>query len=212
MEYKEDQLRERLLSLIHRENITQRELAEKLKRQQSNISQILTGERRVPRGFIQDVINAFPNINHDWLMFGEGSMYVNDNTPEIPQDTKPRLPRTLSEGHIPDYIEGPKRALCMERPIVTLIPQYDFSLFLKTDRMSPNYRRGDELFFKKTRILEWGSCYLLDTAEGPKFKKIYEEKGGIRCVSFNREEYPDFIIPKDMIFGYYKCVGFLRIL
>lgn len=214
MKYDEDLIRERIQRLIHLENLTQREFANKIGRLPSNLSQILSNERGIPRGLVGDILDAFPRVQKEWLVFGEGNMYkdIEDKPQELPIDTKPRLPRTLSEGHLLDYFEGSKRYLCQEKPIIKQFPNYDFSMFLKTDRMSPNYRRGDELFFKKTAIIEWGGCYLLDTAEGPKFKKIYEENGGIRCVSFNREEYPDYIIPKNLIFGYYKCVGTLRIL
>ena len=213
MVYEEDLMRERILKLIHRLGISQREFANQIGRQQSNVSQILSGERHIPRGFPSDILRRYPHVSKDWLMFGEGNMTEGEEVPyNMPSDTKPRLPRTLSEGHLQDYFEGPKRKLCEEKRIVTQFPNYDFSLFLKTDRMAPNYRRGDELFFKKTAITEWGSCYLLDTAEGPKFKKIYEEKGGIRCVSYNKEEYPDFVIPRNLIFGFYKCVGVLRII
>ena len=214
MAYNDDQTRERVQRLIHLEGLTQREFANRLGRQPSNVSQILNNERNVPRGFIGDIIKAFPNVSKEWLVFGEGNVYEDKEEPTVhlPLDTKPRLPRTLSEGHLVDYFEGPKRVLCQEKQIITQFPEYDFSLFLKTDRMAPNYRRGDEIFFKKTSIIEWGGDYLLDTAEGPKFKKIYPEKDSIRCVSYNTDVYPDFCIPRSMIFGYYKCVGLLRIL
>ena len=214
MVYEENLMRERILKLIHRLGISQREFANQIGRQQSNVSQALSGERHIPRGFSSDILRRYPHVNKDWLLFGDGNMIEGeeDFSEAIPADTKPRLPRTLSEGHLQDYFEGDKRKLCDEKRIVTQFPNYDFSLFLKTDRMAPNYRRGDELFFKKTAITEWGSCYLLDTAEGPKFKKIYEEKGGIRCVSYNKEEYPDFVIPRNLIYGFYKCVGVLRII
>lgn len=212
MVYEEDLLRERIQKVIHYEGISQKAFAESLGRQPSNISQILTGERGVPKALVSEIIKAYPHIRKDWLTFGEGTMVDGEDDHVLPIDTKPRLPITLSEGHIPDYFDGTKRHLCQEKPVITQFPDYDFTLFLKTDRMAPYYRLGDELAFKKTAIIEWGSCYLLDTAEGPKFKKIYEEKGGIRCVSYDREEFPDFFIPKNLIYGYYKCVGFLRIL
>jgi len=218
MVYEEDLLRERVHKLIHRENISRNEFASRIGKSASNIYEILSGKRGVPKGFSTDILKAFPKVNKDWLLFGEGSMYVDeDDGVEFPTETRPRLPRVLSEGHLADYFEGDKRHLCQEKPVITQFPDYDFSLFLKTDRMSPNYRRGDELFFKRTAIKEWGSCYLLDTAEGPKFKKVYDdvdENGNpaIRCVSYDRDEYPDFMIPKDIIFAFYKCVGVLRIL
>ena len=83
--------------------------------------------------------------------------------------------------------------------------------------MSPKYERGDEIFFKKATFPEWGNDFLLDTDDGPKFKRIFpytNEKGEecVRCASYNKEEFPDFIINMKNIHGFYRCVGVLRIL
>jgi phage repressor protein C with HTH and peptisase S24 domain len=113
---------------------------------------------------------------------------------------------------------GKKRVLCQERPIITQFSDYDFSLILKNNRMSPKYERGDELFFKKARFPEWGNDFLLDTDDGAKFKRIYQAKDPktgedcIRCVSYNKDEFPDFLIPEKYVHGFYRCVGVLRIL
>ncbi len=218
MVYEDEQIRERISRLIHNEGLSQLQFSEKIGRRQPNVSDLMRGKVNITRGFLADILKAFPNIRKQWLIEGSGVMYEGDTErTELPLTTKPRLPRNLTSGHLQDYFEGIKRPLCEELPIDTRMPEYDFSLFLKTDRMAPDYRIGDELFFKKTAIKEWGGCYLLDTAEGPKFKKVYEdtdEKGNpvYRCVAYDRVQYPDFIIPRDMVYGFYKCVGALRIL
>ena len=214
-DYEEEQLRQRVLNLIHQEKLTQRAFAAKLNRQPTNVYQVLTGERRIPRGFCADILTAFPKVNRDWLFFGDGEMY-GENTVrpsvELPKETKPRLPKSGSGGHLEDYYNGDKRVLCTEKPIDTSFSDYDFSLILKNNRMSPKYERGDELFFKKSTIIEWGNDYLIDTPEGPKFKKIIDDGNTVRCISYNKEEYPEFPVPKNMILGYYRCVGVKRIL
>ena len=214
MVYEDDQARERVQKLIHREGLSQSEFAGKIGRLQSNVSQILKGTRQIPRGFFTDIMQAFPDLRKDWLLFGEGRMYESQEEPEKdhPKDTRPRLPKYVAEGHLDDYYKGEKRELCQERNVVQQFPDYEFTIILKNNRMSPKYERGDELAFKKATIIEWGNDYLLDTFEGPKFKRIFDKGDSIRCVSYNREEYPDFLIPKNLIYGYYKCVGVLRIL
>lgn len=214
MVYEDDQARERVQKLIHREGLSQSEFAGKIGRLQSNVSQILKGTRQIPRGFFADIMQAFPDLRKDWLLFGEGRMYESQEEPEHehPKDTRPRLPKYVAEGHLDDYYKGEKRSLCQERNVVQQFPDYEFTIILKNNRMSPKYERGDELAFKKATIIEWGNDYLLDTFEGPKFKRIFDKGDSIRCVSYNREEYPDFLIPKNLIYGYYKCVGVLRIL
>lgn len=212
-DYEEDQLRQRVLNLIHQLGISQREFAMVLCRQPTNVYQVLTGERHFPRGFCADILKAYPNVNRDWLVFGDGTMYgEEDKSNEMPKETKPRLPKSGSGGHLEDFYKGEKRALCQEKPIITQFSDYDFSLILKNNRMSPRYDRGDEVFFKKSTLIEWGNDYLLDTPEGPKFKKIFDDGNSVRCISYNKEEYPEFSVPKNMILGYYRLVGVLRIL
>ena len=173
----------------------------------------------------EDVIAMFCmalNLNEEWVKTGDGEIYDSDqsliNKAALKKHmemlpTRPRLPKNTSDGHIEQYYgKGKKRILCQEKPIITQFTDYDFSLILKNNRMSPKYDRGDELFFRKSEIIEWGNDYLIDTAEGAKFKKIKDEGDVVRCVSYNKEEYPDFVVPKKMIYGYYRLVGVLRIL
>ena len=211
--YEENQMRERVLNLIHQEGVSQRSFAISIGRQPTNVHQVLTGERHFPRGFLADIMKAYPRVNKDWLFFGEGTMYKDEEHKEdIPSETRPRLPRSGTGGHLEDFYKGTKRSLCQEKPIVPQFPEYDFSLILKNNRMSPKYDRGDELFFKRSTIIEWGNDYLLDTPEGPKFKKIMDDGNRVRCISYNKEEYPEFEVPKDMILGYYRLVGVLKVL
>lgn len=214
MEYEEDQIRERIQELMHREGISQLEFANKVGRQQSNVSQILTGMRHIPRNFSSDIINAFPKVRRNWLLFGEGTMYDGDEklSNVLHADTRPRLPRSMSGGYITDYYDGEKRVLCQEQDIITKFSDYDFSMILKDNNMSPSYLRGDELFFKKKTFIRWGHDYLLDTFEGPVFAKIYNAGDSFRCSSYKSEEFPDFLVPKNLVYGYYKIVGMQRVL
>lgn len=214
MVYDEEQMCKRVQTLMHREGVSQLEFANKIGRQQSNVSQILNGQRHVPREFASQIMKAFPRVRRDWLIFGEGTMYEGEVTllDVLEEDTKPRLPKSMSGGHLTDYYDGEKRVLCQEQDIVKQFSDYDFSMILKNRHMSPKYERGDELFFKKVTIIEWGNDYLLDTFEGPKFKKVYDADDCFRCVSYNKEEFPEFLVPKNMVFGYYRLIGVLRIL
>lgn len=201
------------MKLMHREGLTQLELANKIGRRQTNISDIMTGRRSVPKGLISEIVEAFPNIDKDWLLFGEKTMYEGESAEAITlsDNTRPRLPKTFAEGNIEHFLQT-KRDQCQEKEIVTQFADYEFTIILKNDRMSPKYQRGDELAFRKSSIVEWGNDYLLDTVEGPKFKKVFKINGGVRCVSYNKRDYPDFEIPQDKIYGFYKCVGVIRVL
>lgn len=219
--------RERIKRLIETEGLSQRAFADKVGVNSTNLNQILLGNRKVPNSLPAKISHAFPEIRIDWLLYGEGEMYAQDQLLADTQalqkhmdllPTKPRLPKFMSGYGLEQYYNGKKRVLCQERPVIAQFSDYDFSLILKNNRMSPKYERGDELFFKLAKFPEWGNDFLLDTEDGAKFKRIYQAKDPktgedcIRCVSYNKEDFPDFLIPEKYVHNYYRCVGVLRIL
>lgn len=215
MFYNDDQIRRRILRLMHREGLTQVQFAEMIKKSQPSVSDLLRGKRSVTKAFIDAVTSSFTEIRENWLVYGDEPMYKGDDEAplSIPADTRPRLPKTFSSGHIEDFLRE-HRSECQEKPIITQFAEYEFTIILKNDRMTPKYQRGDELAFRKASIIEWGNDYLLDTADGPKFKKVYrdKDKGVVKCVSYNKEVYPEFEIPEDEVLDYYRCVGVIRVL
>lgn len=125
--------------------------------------------------------------------------------------TKPRLPVYAAAGRLSVFIEGIMREQCDELPLIRNISEYDFTMFIKGNSMQPKYESGDEIALKKANtIIEWGKDYVLDTEDGAIFKKIYDEGDNIRCVSYNNQEYPDFLVPKSSIYGYYRLIGLIR--
>lgn len=126
-------------------------------------------------------------------------------------EMKPRLPVKASAGSLSAYTDGVCKYDCEMLPIIRRFPDYDFTMIIRGNSMEPKYEGGDEIALKRVTILEWGKDYVLDTEDGAIFKKIYEDGDSIRCVSYNSEEYPDFLVPKNMINGYYKFVGLIRV-
>jgi len=126
--------------------------------------------------------------------------------------TKPRLPVSAAAGSLSQYSQGVLLEQCEQMPIIRNFPDYDYTMFIKGNSMEPKYESGDEIAIKKAEfVIEWGKDYVLDTGDGVIFKKIYDEGVNIRCVSYNHEEYPDFLVPKEIIYGFYKFVGLVRV-
>ena len=126
--------------------------------------------------------------------------------------TKPRLPVSAAAGSLSLYSQGVMLEQCEQMPVIRNFPDYDYTMFIKGNSMEPKYESGDEIAIKKAEfVIEWGKDYVLDTKDGVIFKKIYDEGESIRCVSYNHDEYPDFLVPKDIIVGYYKFVGLVRV-
>lgn len=214
-------INDRIRDVLKMESLSLKTLEERCGESLEKLQRCLDNDEEPSVEIIQKFCSLL-NINEDWVLTGSGEVYESDQATmnkaawkkhmeALP--TRPRLPKNTSDGHLEDYYgNGKKRMLCQEKPIITQFVDYDFSLIVKNNRMTPKYDRGDELFFKKSTIIEWGNDYLLDTTEGAKFKKIKDGGDVVRCISYNKEEYPDFEVPKSMIHGYYRLVGVLKIL
>ena len=161
-------------------------------------------------------------VSRMWLLQGEGEMIrTDDNGGDdikmvgLPSDfdnvTRPRLPVTATAGHLTEYIDGVMMYHCEQMPVIKRFPDYDFTMFIRGNSMEPKYEGGDEIALKKATIIEWGKDYILDTDDGPIFKKIYEDGDNIRCVSYNYDEYPDFLVPKSSVHGYFRFIGLIRV-
>lgn len=191
---------ERIKDFLKDRNMTQADLAEQLGIAKSAVSEMLSGKRS-PFSLAERIADVYEV---------DKALFIADSLQNETENTKPRLPVTAAAGHLSEYVEGVMRHQCEEIPIVRVFPSYDFTMIIRGNSMEPKYEGGDEIALRKANIIEWGKEYVLDTEDGAIFKRIYDEGDNIRCVSYNHEEYPDFLVPKSSIYGYYKQVGLLR--
>ena len=230
MEDFETKVRERINQILQTEGLSQTDFGKKVGVNSNNLNQVLLGKRHVQKDLPSKIVAAFPDIRLEWILYGTGEMYakdqhladktaINEHMAMLP--TRPRLPKDFSVGPVEEYYRGSKRVLCTERPIIYNLSDYNFSLILKNKRMEPKYEKGDEVFFTETNFIQddidplWGEEYLLDTEIGIMFKRIYPDinkKGEecFRCVAYNREEFPDFLVPRKIVRRIYQCVGALK--
>lgn len=67
-------MKDRIRQIMDTLGLTQREFAEKLQISEASISNIFTGRSNPTNKHVQAIHNAFPAINTNWVMFGEGNM------------------------------------------------------------------------------------------------------------------------------------------
>ena len=179
---------------------------------------------------LKKILDRYPNLDRVWLLTGNGKM-LTDVAPDLSKgiphvievkerpareepkaETRPRIPAHLAAGTLTGFADPVTAEQCEMQPLIRNFPDYDYTIIVKGNSMEPKYESGDEIAIKKADyIIEWGKDYVLDTQDGVIFKKIYEDGENIRCVSYNHEEYPDFLVPKSIIYGYYKFVGLVRV-
>ena len=68
-------MRDRIKTIIEREDLTPTKLAEKLNISRAVISHILNGRNNPSLDVVTSILTEMPYISSDWLLSGEGEMY-----------------------------------------------------------------------------------------------------------------------------------------
>ncbi len=76
----------RINNWIKKEGLKSSELADTIGVNRSTISHVLSGRNKPSIDFLQKLLFSYPNINANWLITGDGNMYVtnfiNDTIPQ----------------------------------------------------------------------------------------------------------------------------------
>lgn len=106
-------MKERLIQLLDLEQLTPSKFADIIDVQRSSVSHVISGRNNPSFDFIQKTLMAFPGLNAEWLIVGQGTMYdqmgrevtgnlfeapVEENLTQIPVDIANQgTENTLSE-------------------------------------------------------------------------------------------------------------------
>jgi transcriptional regulator with XRE-family HTH domain len=73
-------MKDRITLLIKAKNLTAAQFADEIGVQKSSISHILSGRNNASLDFIQKILITYPEVNMDWLMFGNGPIFKHIET------------------------------------------------------------------------------------------------------------------------------------
>ena len=169
---------------------------------------------------LNNVLTAFPELNRDWLLYGEGEMLKESKfiphkvdsgvADKAVESFVPLLPIYAYGGSLNDFATSVNEYDCEK--VISPIVGVDFSIQVSGDSMAPEYPNGSRIFIKKINeraFIEWGKTYVLDTCNGTVVKRIIpsEREGYIRCVSINPDPvYAPFEVALADVFGMYKVM------
>lgn len=167
---------------------------------------------------VENILNAFPELNRDWLINGNGQMLIEKE--QQFRDAKGMVLPLVTFTAMGGYNEDNWTALINDCPLYAVpdikIPA-DFLIRVGGDSMNPVYCEGDLLVCRMIQELlffQWGKTYVIDTSQGVMVKNVYEDKDNpdnILLVSENSEKYPPFAVPRKDIRKIALVVGSLRI-
>lgn len=210
-------IKERTIQFVKHKGLKMKEFEELCKLSSGYVTSMRKGYGQEK---LNNVLTVFPELNREWLLYGEGSMLNEDlsctsslKKKEEKSDTRPRIPYDAAAGTLTETIEGVTEYQCEEVPVISAFPHYDFTIRVVGRSMEPEYFAGDEVACLKVnekRFLQWGRVHVLDTTQGVVIKRIYDDGDCITCRSYN-PEFSDFSIPKEDIRSYNLVVGSLRL-
>ena len=175
---------------------------------------------------LNNVLTAFPELNREWLLYGEGEMLkssvINHNVvhgnannsiveerrwaPVIPQSYT-HMPDFDIMGHITKQMTGGD----IEK-LYSGTANVDVWHYITDDALEPYYRRGDCLGLKAyekddLRIIP-GELYAVDTKrDGLIVRILYNtDSGDLLAKCTNKPAYDDFIIPRTDVIRIFKKV------
>lgn len=169
-------------------------------------------------GKLEQLLSIFPDLNRDWLLYGEGEMLkkiepqtiVSDitteySTSEVQADVVISVPfvdkvtAATPDIDVRDLVREKGHTL-EEFPFYKMVKGVDYIQTVITMAMAPRYLPGDYLFirFRNGQVLS-GKIYLVDTRiYGTMLRYVYIEEGGYTLKALNPEFKDVFVKSEDV--------------
>lgn len=221
----------RIKILIEHEKVSPSKFAKMIDFNQSNLSKILNGDRKVAPNLINAICDKF-NVSYKWLVNGEGSMFLtnSDNNAPVVADTPSadNVP-TISYSHGKPYYNvdflGGFDIIINDQ---TVNPEYliDFKKYEDADcwcnisghSMEPLISNGDIIALKQLHdwreFLLYGEVYGIVTKDMRTVKLVTKSPKGddyLHLVPVNKsEEYQPQDIPKKLITHMFQVLGCMK--
>ncbi len=205
----------RLLTFLKEKRISQTEFCKRLGVASTYIGVI---RKSIPAEKINRIAQLYPDLNREWLLYGEGDMYVKEETDprKLLQDAGylvPLLPVTAFAGNITAWSQSINLNECEK--VISPVMGVDFAIRISGDSMEPSFHDGAIIMIKKIddkAFIPWGHPMIVDSTNGVFFKDVFPSAKGkkyIEAKSIN-EKYPPLEIPQDCIYGLYRVVTTLN--
>lgn len=126
---------------------------------------------------LNNVLTAFPELNRDWLLYGEGEMLKIDptiNKVELGVNSflVPCIPLRAEAGTLSGFSDSvmPYESYMVASPVKGA----DFAIDIHGDSMEPEYPNGCRVFVQKIQLdyIKEGYVYVFDTMGGIILKEV----------------------------------------
>lgn len=203
-------VKQRLLEFLKTEGISASEFSRKMGLSPAYIASM---RKSMPEEKVERLTKLFPQLNRDWLLYGEGNMYRDldgDLDPHrLDRHMVPLVPTHAKAGRMSSYADGIDLDECDR--VYSPSERAQLAIKVRGDSMEPKIPNGATLFVE--RILDkasmpWGKPLLLDTENGSVVKMLFpmdKDEDYLEARSYNKD-YPPYPIPTHSILGIYRII------
>lgn len=198
----------RLMEFLRTRKISRKEFSEAMGLSLNYVGAI---RKSLPAERMRRLMELYPELNRDWLLYGEGEMLNDRDEPSATADgyAVPLLPVEASAGTMSQISQGVMPYEC--ETIMSPVKGVDMAIKVCGDSMEPTFSNGDTLLIRKINdkaFIPWGHPVVIDTENGVLVKALYpgDTTGEVQARSHN-PAYPPLDIPKSTVYGLYKIIG-----
>lgn len=198
---------------------------------ESSFSQIINQKVAEPKDFVERIKSLYPELNTDWLLYGEGEMNGTTFVPaEVVEEIKEEVAQevaiaesvpilsedltTATDINIRSYIEENGDELERINPS-QMLQQADLAEKVMRASMLPTFAPGDIVFIRfmkdKAKLID-GDTYYFDLKSLPTMirKVKFESDNKLRLIAQN-PAYADIVTDRANIVSVARIVGLLRL-
>lgn len=208
----EQTVKQRLISFIKNKGIGQGKF-EKIVGLSNGYLNQLRNEPSRPK--LEMIIGAFPELNKEWLLTGEGDMLKDTSTlaqPKTLDHVIKYYPNVTGSMGGVEFIDNPN-----EMTTDIIIPGYGdckYAINAYGNSMSPLIQSGQIVLLSEWQenFVDWGKIYLIVTKTGYRaIKHIFpsDKEDCVICKSENEKDYPPFEVNKSDIIKMYLIHGWI---
>lgn len=196
---------------------------------ESSFSQIINQKVAEPKDFVERIKSLYPELNTDWLLYGEGEINGTTIVPaEVVEEIKEEVAQEVAQAEsvpilsedittatdidIRSYIDEKGDELERINPS-QMLQQADLAERVMRTSMLPTFAPGDIIFIRfmkdKAKLID-GETYYFDLESLPTMiRKVKIEGDKLRLIAQN-PNFGDIVTTRDDIVSVAKIVGLLR--
>ena len=95
-------MKDRIFEFLRNSNKTSSQFADEIGVQPSSVSHIISGRNKPSLDFVIKMLQKYPELSTDWLIFGRGSMFIDNNSSTHDDE--------LSDNQLVDLFETPAKS------------------------------------------------------------------------------------------------------